>query len=310
MIVIVEGIDRVGKTTLVNKLVQGGFINFKDEFILGDHNLLIDNFEDYSVGKCESFYVLAKSLSDSGKNVVIDRLYLTELVYGACDRLGSNQVACFGLDTLFENEGAILCWVKANDLELSNKLAGVDQTKKEDMFKFYFDLSSNTNKIICDYTTIDATANEILSRASKYDFYFASPFFNEEQVEREERMIKHLRNLGFSVFSPKEASLLDAKASQTSRKQTFEGNCEAINNSRAVFAVTDGKDVGTIWEAGYAYGINKPVIYFAETLGDNKFNLMLAQSGRDVFMSQDEVTYGALIDSLNGASRRYRGDIE
>ena len=310
MIVIVEGIDRVGKTTLVNKLVQGGFINLKDEFILGDHNLLIDSFEDYSVGKCESFYVLAKSLSDSGKNVVIDRLYLTELVYGACDRLGSNQVACFGLDTLFENEGAILCWVKANDLELSNKLAGVDQTKKEDMFKFYFDLSSNTNKIICDYTTIDATANEILSRASKYDFYFASPFFNEEQVEREERMIKHLRNLGFSVFSPKEASLLDAKASQLSRKQTFEGNCEAINNSRAVFAVTDGKDMGTIWEAGYAYGINKPVIYFAETLGDNKFNLMLAQSGRDVFMSQDEVTYGALIDSLNGASRRYRGDIE
>ena len=309
MIVIVEGIDRVGKTTLVNKLVQGGFINLKDEFILANHNL-IDSFEDYSVGKCESFYVLAKSLSDSGKNVVIDRLYLTELVYGACDRLGSNQVACFGLDTLFENEGAILCWVKANDLELSNKLAGVDQTKKEDMFKFYFDLSSNTNKIICDYTTIDATANEILSRASKYDFYFASPFFNEEQVEREERMIKHLRNLGFSVFSPKEASLLDAKASQTSRKQTFEGNCEAINNSRAVFAVTDGKDMGTIWEAGYAYGINKPVIYFAETLGDNKFNLMLAQSGRDVFMSQDEVTYGALIDSLNGASRRYRGDIE
>ena len=68
--------------------------------------------------------------------------------------------------------------------------------------------------------------------------------------------------------------------------------------------------MGTIWEAGYAYGINKPVIYFAETLGDNKFNLMLAQSGRDVFMSQDEVTYGALIDSLNGASRSYRGDIE
>lgn len=310
MIVIVEGIDRVGKTTLVNKLVQGGFINLKDEFILANHNL-IDSFEDYSVGKCESFYVLAKSLSDSGKNVVIDRLYLTELVYGECDRCGNvNDVACFGLDMLFEKERAILCWVKASDLDLSNKLAGVDQTKKEDMFKLYFDLSSISNKMICDYTSIDSTANAILSYASKYDFYFASPFFNDEQVEREERMIKHLRKLGFSVFSPKEASLLDAKASQLSRKQTFEGNCEAINNSRAVFAVTDGKDMGTIWEAGYAYGINKPVIYFAETLGDNKFNLMLAQSGRDVFMSQDEVTYGALIDSLNGASRSYRGDIE
>ena len=68
--------------------------------------------------------------------------------------------------------------------------------------------------------------------------------------------------------------------------------------------------MGTIWEAGYAYGIGKPVIYFAETLGDNQFNLMLAQSGRDVFTSQDEVTVNALSDALKGKGRKFRGDIE
>ena len=68
--------------------------------------------------------------------------------------------------------------------------------------------------------------------------------------------------------------------------------------------------MGTIWEAGFAYGINKPVIYFAETLGDNQFNLMLAQSGRDVFTSQDEVTKGALADVFSGKIRKFRGDIE
>ena len=90
----------------------------------------------------------------------------------------------------------------------------------------------------------------------------------------------------------------------------FNDNCNAIKSSRAVFAVTDGKDVGTIWEAGYAHGIGKPVVYYAETLGDNLFNLMLAQSGNEVFTSQNEVTYGALIDAILGFKKPYKGAIE
>ena len=81
-----------------------------------------------------------------------------------------------------------------------------------------------------------------------------------------------------------------------------------MSKPRPVFAVTDGKDMGTIWEAGYAYGIDKPVLYYAETLGNNQFNLMLAESGKDVFLSQDEVTYGSVIDAILGHVRRFRGD--
>lgn len=310
MIVIVEGIDRVGKTTLVNKLVDGGFIVLKDEFAVVN-KVQLASFADYSVGKCESLAVLAKKLSDEGKNVVIDRLHLTELVYGTMNRAGNiNEVACLAVDMLLEKAGAVLCLVKPSNLELSNSLAGCDQSKHATLFKYYYRLSSITDKMQCIYEGIDETANYILGKASKYDFYFASPFFNPAQVEREERMIKHLRSFGFSVFSPKESCHLDAKASQNSRQDVFDSNCNAIKQARAVFAVSDEKDMGTIWEAGYAYGINKPIIYFAETLGENQFNLMLAQSGRDVFTSQKEVTYGALIDAINGVQRKFRGDIE
>lgn len=308
MIVVVEGIDRVGKTTLANKLKASGFIYLKDEFVLPKS--FIKDFKDYSVGKCDSFIALLKDLQSKGKNVVVDRLHLTELAYGHTKRNGEvNEQACIALDMELASMGAYLCYVKPSDMELSNKLAGCNQEKIHEMFEFYYKLSS-MKKIVCDYENIDNAVAYILGQACTYDFYFASPFFNPEQVEREERMIAHLRKLGFIVFSPREACHLDAKASQQSREDVFKANCDAINSSKAVFAVTDGKDMGTIWESGYAYGIGKPIIYFAETLGDNKFNLMLAQSGNDVYTSQDEVTYNSLVDSMTGVRRNYRGDIE
>lgn len=307
MIVVVEGIDRVGKTTLVKKLVQAGFIDLKDEFVL--KHPFFTNFSDYSLGKCDSFVAIAKKLNDEGKNVVIDRLHITEIVYGKTLRQETRLDGCMALDMELANMGAMLCYIRPADIKLSNELAGEDQTKRSVFFDHYVKLSS-MRKIVGDYDALDEMAGFILSQVCEYDFYFASPFFNPEQVEREERMIAHLRSLGFRVFSPKESCHLDAKASQQSREDVFNSNCHAINNSKAVFAVTDGKDMGTIWEAGYAYGIKKPVIYFAETLGDNQFNLMLAQSGRDVFTSQDEVTVYSLNNALEGNGRKFRGDIE
>lgn len=307
MIVVIEGIDRIGKTTLAKKLEKAGFIYLKDEFVL--QSKFFSNFDDYSLGKCDSFVAVAKRLHEEGKNVVIDRLHITELVYGKVKRGTVNQAGCFAIDMELANLGAILCLMEPSDIELSNKLANDDQTEMNELFKHYGKLSS-MYVTGCNYELIDKTVEWILSGCYEYDFYFASPFFNPEQVEREERMIAHLRDLGFTVFSPKESCHLEAKSSTQSREEVFASNCNAIKSSRAVFAVTDGKDMGTIWEAGYAYGINKPVVYFAETLGDNQFNLMLAQSGRDVFTSQKEVTSGALIDVLSGRSRSYRGDIE
>lgn len=129
--------------------------------------------------------------------------------------------------------------------------------------------------------------------------YFASPWFTPEQEEREERLKAKLRSLGFDVHSPKEVAVCGTISDPETRQRIFDGNIDAINRCDIVFAITDGKDMGTIWEAGYAYGLNelnkfcsaKPIkiVYYCETLGDGKFNLMLAQSGDIVFTKFEDV---------------------
>ena len=75
------------------------------------------------------------------------------------------------------------------------------------------------------------------------------------------------------------------------REKICSAKFEHIKSCVIIFAITDGKDMGTIWEAGFANGYNagmedsepfKPIIivYYWETLGPNGlFTLMLAQSG-------------------------------
>ena len=126
--------------------------------------------------------------------------------------------------------------------------------------------------------------------------YFASPWFTPEQEEREERLKAKLRSLGFDVHSPKEEAVCGAISDAETRQKIFQGNIDAIDSCDIVFAITDGKDMGTIWEAGYAYGYNATygnvyqpitIVYYCETLGDGLFNLMLAQSG-DIIITKFE----------------------
>lgn len=129
--------------------------------------------------------------------------------------------------------------------------------------------------------------------------YFASPWFTPEQEEREERLKAKLRSLGFDVHSPKETAVCGAISDPETRKAIFDGNINAIEDADIVFAITDGKDMGTIWEAGYAYGYNErqrlagyepiKIVYYCETLGDGLFNLMLAQSGDIVITKFEDV---------------------
>lgn len=130
--------------------------------------------------------------------------------------------------------------------------------------------------------------------------YFASPWFNPDQTEREERVKGRLRELGFDVWSPKENSSLSPITDPVIREKIFLANVEHIKSCDIIFAITDGKDMGTIWEAGYAYGFNErnlavgydpiKIVYYCETLGPNgQFNLMLAQSGDIVITKFDDL---------------------
>ncbi len=108
--------------------------------------------------------------------------------------------------------------------------------------------------------------------------YIAAPWFTPEQDVRLQLLKSKLDAIeDISYYSPKDDNLL---TSLSDPKVVFETNCDKIRSSDVVVAITDGKDVGTMWECGYAYGVMIPVLYvWFDRLPYQKFNLMLAQSG-------------------------------
>lgn len=147
-----------------------------------------------------------------------------------------------------------------------------------------------------------------MSDCRETKIYFASPWFSKEQSEREERVKKKLRDIGWKIWSPKENYNLSPISDEVIRDKVFKDNCSHIEECDFVFAITDGKDMGTIWEAGYAYGKNIPVIYYCETLNGGYFNLMLAQSAYGVITSFDDLE--ELVEIIKEGGRRYVGNIE
>lgn len=145
--------------------------------------------------------------------------------------------------------------------------------------------------------------------------YLASPFFNDEQNEREERVKAKLRELGFDVFSPKEACVIKPNESVEKQEEVFEGNINGIVSCDVLFAITDGKDIGTIWEAGFANGLNaaganKTIVYYCETLPKGgKFNLMLARSADIVITKFEDLD--SLYDKIDANEKvQYDGFVQ
>ena len=287
MIVILEGLERTGKSTVAEILENNfGFIRFKD------HNHL--RFMDLKSisNRLDSTLSMLVSLDKAGKNIVLDRFHISELIYGTNDRgypdydfdhiyyidevLSLLNTKLYLLERNVNNEYVEAFPREVNESEL------LEYQKK---FRYAFDKSYIENK--CIYNTSEMSfydvAKDIANFSKKYDFYLASPFFNDEQIKREESIKKTLRGYGFTVYAPREHGIVGSLASQEDVTSTFNSNVEAIDNSRMVLAITDGKDMGTIWEAGYAYGNNIPIVYYAETLGNNPFNIMLSESGVGIF---------------------------
>jgi nucleoside 2-deoxyribosyltransferase len=149
--------------------------------------------------------------------------------------------------------------------------------------------------------------------------YIASPFFNEEQLERVKFIEEVLKKIGFEYFSPRLDTYVKPDSTQTEREIAFNDNLRGIEKADFIIVVTDGKDVGTIFEAGYAFNEHIPILYFAETLGDKPFNLMLAMSAELGTCKSRAELQSMLIDIDNCASiseyilktnKNFEGEIE
>ena len=74
------------------------------------------------------------------------------------------------------------------------------------------------------------------------------------------------------------------------KHRTFDGNLHHIETADFLIVNTRDKDIGTIWEAGYAFANKRPIIYFCQGLPEGaKFNLMLARSGIKVCTSFEQL---------------------
>lgn len=166
--------------------------------------------------------------------------------------------------------------------------------------------------------------------------YFAGPWFCKSQEEREERVKDKLRKLGFDVHSPKENSNITGSFIDPDfRKKVFEENIHNIDDCDIIFGITDGKkclniepdqlgkvtqaiDPGTMIECGYAYSLRCKrktwpiIIYFAETLGNMPFNLMLQESADIIITDFEDLNnlHKYIEDAKQGIKKRHNGMTE
>lgn len=120
--------------------------------------------------------------------------------------------------------------------------------------------------------------------------YIASGWFSPEWLQEVEDIKKVLEGLDLAYFSPKDYAIAEADASTDTQKAIFDGNVKHLELCDWMICNTRNKDMGSIWEAGYFYKLNKPIVYFCAGLPPGaKFNLMLAASGVTVCTSLDDL---------------------
>jgi nucleoside 2-deoxyribosyltransferase len=108
--------------------------------------------------------------------------------------------------------------------------------------------------------------------------YIASPFFNAEQLNIVESIKDILDNNKLPYFSPKDECMY--KEGETTPEEILDMNMVGLAKTDICVCVTDGKDPGTMFEAGWCYAMAIPIIYvWLGGLPGQKFNLVLAASG-------------------------------
>lgn len=121
--------------------------------------------------------------------------------------------------------------------------------------------------------------------------YLASPFFNDKEVEIMTNVKTILRDKGLNVFVPNEHQNDHLEfGSREWRKATFKSDVDAINESDIMVAINcqgNYDDAGTMWEIGYAYSKNIPVILFNNT--EKTINLMIADSLHALITDYDKL---------------------
>lgn len=163
MLIIVEGIDRVGKTTLINLIHKK--INFPIYRHIGERDFnKIDNEVE-----TDKFMQILEICKLSESNIIFDRFHWSDFVYGCLQRNYDEVNAVINksvVEDFLQELHAVIILVKPTDIVSSSKQHGIDLTKHEQLFEHVFD-NSSLNKFACTYENLDDAVNWVCSELQK-----------------------------------------------------------------------------------------------------------------------------------------------
>ena len=162
MIIIVEGIDRVGKTTLCNRL--------SNEFNIPVHKYkgIVDYKNMKNIEETDKMLMAIQLLQETNSNIILDRFSFSDYVYGLIERDYATIPASKNLflvdEALSKIDDVFLILVEPTDIERSSLEHGSDLSMHKKMFDDVFKESHVKNKWKCTYNTIGEVVSFIKSK--------------------------------------------------------------------------------------------------------------------------------------------------
>lgn len=111
--------------------------------------------------------------------------------------------------------------------------------------------------------------------------YLAGPFFTLGQLWVVEQARNCLRDMGLSVFSPYH------DVGPGPAEEVVPDDIDGIRDCDLMLAIVDGKDVGTVFEVGYAHRDGKPAVVYVENEQAEDLKMMV---GTGCFIRNDFVS--------------------
>lgn len=162
-IVIVEGVDRSGKTTVANALSRALDIPVFRNKEFGFEN------EDHGRGavyETQKMWLMLNMVETFDADVIFDRLHLSEYVYGMIER-GYINNNVWKIDDRLSSLGAIIVHVKPYDIESSSLLHGKDLTEYDRVFKSAVEYATNCRVVEGTMLDVDKIVHDVQELVNK-----------------------------------------------------------------------------------------------------------------------------------------------
>lgn len=177
MIIIVEGVDRVGKTSLCEQIIEAANKNEGIELKrFRDDTRYYKYTHDDRKLNTEKANTLTNLIENKMvDNIIIDRFHLTEYIYGLADRAYINNAMVDIDDRLSKLDNVLLIYVQPQDIDWSSEQHGSCLRFHDSMMAGFYNYSKIKMKIKCEFNFFSQVTSKVVH------------LLKEEQIKKEEK---------------------------------------------------------------------------------------------------------------------------